>query len=498
MEVGGFTRARRWLGAAEGLGTGLVVLAAVAVVTYAATRPTLRMRLDLTEGEQYALSEQTSRLLAGLEQPVTVTLLMQPESTRIPNGLYEVQARAIRYADNLLREYELASGGRVAVRRLSPQADRLEAEALVRELNLTRYNVAVVRGAQRHRVVTLEELATIDRGRSDPGVIEPAQLVELHGEAPLTSALLDVGQADPPRVGFVRGFGGPSAEDAGDYGLFLFREQVRGQGLQPEVLDLAGGSPPAGLDALVLWGPELPLGPRVRDLLLEFQRAGGALLLGLDPLHDDPDLDELLARLGVAREQALLCDDSLWEGMRRTQLAVSRFAPGHEITAPIARQGTFAIFADAGGLGRLRDAPAGLVCEPLAYSGEQVFGDLPTGGGLPGDFNLGEREQRGPRALGLALDGQGGRVVVFGASSFLTSAFLLPAEGGPANRDLGLNALAWLVRRETTIAARPRQVFESRVDLTPAEQGRVVLYVTVLMPLGGIVLGLAVWLARRR
>ncbi|MBM3986294.1 MAG: hypothetical protein FJ296_11525, partial [Planctomycetes bacterium] len=206
LAPGGFTRGRRWLGAAEGLGTALIVLAAVAVVTYAATRPTLRARLDLTEGEQYALSEQTHQLLGALEQPVTVTLLMQPEASRIPNGLYEVQARAIRYADNLLREYELASGGRVAVRRLSPQADRLEAEALVRELNLTRYNVAVVRGAQRHRVVTLEELATIDRGRSEPGVIEPAQLVELHGEAPLTSALLDVGQADPPRVGFVRGF----------------------------------------------------------------------------------------------------------------------------------------------------------------------------------------------------------------------------------------------------------------------------------------------------
>ena len=66
LAPGGFTRARRWLGAAEGLCTALVVLAVVAVVTYAAPRPTLRMRLYLTEVEQYALSEQTSRLLAGL------------------------------------------------------------------------------------------------------------------------------------------------------------------------------------------------------------------------------------------------------------------------------------------------------------------------------------------------------------------------------------------------------------------------------------------------
>lgn len=499
MEVGGFSRGRRWLGAAEGLGTGLVVLVLVGALTYAGTRPALRQRLDLTQGAQFTLSEQTRRVLAGLPQPVEVALLMQPESSRLSVGLYEVQARAIAYVDNLLREYELASGGRVVVRRLNPHADRLEVEALARELNLTRYNVAVVRGAQRHRVVTLEDMVTIDRGLSDRGDIRPAQLVDLRGEAPLTSALLDVGVADPPRVGFVTGFGGPSPEDPGEFGLLLFREQVRGEGLQPELVDLAVGSLPEGLDVLVLWGPELPLGARVRDALLAFQRAGGALLLGLDPLHEDPDLDALLAELGVRRERAVLCrDDVLWQGVQRSKLAVTRFAPGHEISAPIARQGTFASFAGAGGLARSPEAPAGTVGEPLLTAPEQAFGDLPRGPGVPGDFTLGEGEVRGARTLGLALAGQGGRVVAFGASSFLATAFLRSAEGGPANRDLGLNALAWLARREETIAARPRQVFESRVDLTPEEHGRVVLYVTVLMPLGGAALGLAVWLARRR
>jgi hypothetical protein len=57
---------------------------------------------------------------------------------------------------------------------------------------------------------------------------------------------------------------------------------------------------------------------------------------------------------------------------------------------------------------------------------------------------------------------------------------------------------SWLVQRESAIAARPKQVYESRVDLTPDEQGRIVLYVIVLMPLGGVALGLLIWLARRR
>jgi ABC-type uncharacterized transport system len=499
VAVGGFTRGRRWLGAAEGLGTALAVIFVVAVISYAATRPTLRRRLDLTEGAQYTLSEQTRQVLGSLEEPVTLVALLQPEFTRVPNGLSEVQARAIEYVVNLLREYEIASDGQVTVRRLSPSRDRLEAEELSREFSLTRYNVVVVRGPERHRVVTLEDMVTIDRGYAQPPTIQPAELIDLHGEAPLTSALLDVAHKDAPRVGFLRGFGGPSTADTGDFGLFLFQEQVRGQGLQPEDVDLSvTPEVPEGLAALVVWGPELPIGARVRDALLAFHDRGGALLIGVDPLHEDPELEELLARLGVQREHALLCrDDTYAEGMRRSQLAITQFASEHPITAPIARQGTFAGLASVGGLARSREAAAGDSLVTLVAGPGEAFGDLPSGGGGPGDFTLGDGEVRGPRQLAVAVTGAGGRVVVFGTDSFLTAAFLRD-EGGPANSDLGLNALSWLVQREESIAARPKPVYESRVDLTPDEQGRIVLYVIVLLPLGGVALGLLVWLARRR
>ncbi len=64
--------------------------------------------------------------------------------------------------------------------------------------------------------------------------------------------------------------------------------------------------------------------------------------------------------------------------------------------------------------------------------------------------------------------------------------------------DLGLNASHWLTGREAAVGARPRQVFESRVDLTDEESQRVSLYVLGLMPLGGALLGALVWFVRRR
>jgi hypothetical protein len=497
---GGFSRGARVAGAAEGLGTALVVLALVAAIIYAASRPTLRRRLDLTEGARYTLSEQTRQVLGRLPAPVTFIVLMRPEVQGIPNGLYEVQQRAISYVENLLQEYVLASDGSVSIRTVDPNADRIEAERLVRELHLTRYNVVVAQCGERTRQVFLDDMVTVDRGLAEPPVIQPASLVDLRGEEPLTAALLAVTRDTAPRAAFLQRLAGPAPDDYTDFGLGWFAESLRGQGFEVESFDLADATEvPAGLDLVVVWGPALPLGPRIAAALRAFHERGGALLLGIDPLLADDDLDRLLERLGVSRERAVVTrDDVPWEGERRALLTVSRFLPDHEISAAIARQGVFARMSGAGGLVRHPGAPATIVAQALAITPEEVFGDRPAAEGKPGDYTFGEGELRAARALGFALSGEGGRSVVFGNSSFLTNAFVTSAEGGKANADLGLNAANWLAGRDEAIGSRPRQVFESRVDLTDEERRTVAIYVLLLMPLGGALLGALVWFARRR
>ncbi|HZM00428.1 MAG TPA: GldG family protein [Planctomycetota bacterium] len=492
---GGFTRGRRLAGAAEGLGAVLVVAALVAAATYAATRPALRARLDLTEGASFTLSEQTRSILRELEVPVTATVLMRPELQRIPNGLTEVQGRAIRYVDNLLEAYALASGGELTVRRIDPTSELLETGRLAKELHLTRYNVVVLQGPTRTRQVFLEDLVTIDRGLADPEAIQTAELVDLRGEAPLTSAILAVTYEQAPRIGLLRGFGGPGLDDPTDpFGLSVFAEALRGQGLDPQAVELTGeDSLPPGLEVVVVWGPSARLGARVTAALEDYHRRGGAVLLGLDPLLEDADLDRWLAQLGIARERTVLCrPDEHLQGPRRAVLAIQRFQPDHPITAPIERQGYFAVVDHAGGL---RGTSAASL---LALTGPEVFGDLPAGDGLEGDYLLGEGELDGSRAVALALQpADAGKLVIFAASSFLTDQYLR-AEGGRANLDLGLNSVNWLVGREEAIEARPRQVFESRVELLDEERRLVGLYVLGLMPLGGVLLGLLTWWARRR
>lgn len=75
-------------------------------------------RLDLTATRKYSLSEQSRRLLRGLEQPVRITTVFAEGV-----GLSEATRRRMRYFRDLLEEYERLSGGQIAVEHVDPSVD---------------------------------------------------------------------------------------------------------------------------------------------------------------------------------------------------------------------------------------------------------------------------------------------------------------------------------------------------------------------------------------
>ncbi len=499
---GGFTRGRRALEMVEGLGTTLALLGLLVALLYAVTRPAVRVRIDLTEGATYELGEQTLQVLGALEEPITFVSLMQPATDALAKatGLADAQVAAARYVNALMHEYVLASGGRARLEVLRPDRHPEQIRALVDQLHLTRLNLVLVRGPTRTVLVFLDEMVTIDPGDEDL----QAELVDLRAEAPLTSALLSVRAEVPPRVGFLIGKGGPQIDDFGEFGVGLFAESLRGQGLDISTFDLfERAEVPPELDVVVVLGPTQPLGSAAATALLDFHADGGALLLGLDPEQpeaEDGSLEGLLAQLGLVRSKGILATDvGLGVGFARGLVPVRTFAP-HEITAPIRRQRLFARFPLAGAIGRHPSAAADVVLEPIALSEADVWADRPVGEQGFGDFTFSEddSELRGARWLGVVVEAdEGGRVVVFGSSRFLGNQYL-GSGGGQANSDLGIHTVNWLANRSDAIAPRVRSIYESKVELYEAETHEVFVYTVLLLPLGGLLLGLAVWFVRRR
>jgi hypothetical protein len=496
---GGFSTWARVFGAAEGLGTSLVVLALVAALVYAASRPAFRVRIDLTEGAHYTLTDQTKKILAGLERPVEIITVLRPEAQVIPTGLAAEQAAAFEYVRNLIEEYVVASGGDITVTHYDPFLDPGAVEVLKREEHFTRANVVMFRCGSRRDQVFLEELVTIAPGRIGAGEIEPAELLAYHGEGPLTSALLAVINEERPTAVFVTGHGEPSLDNFQERGLGRLGESLRGQGFEVSSVDLVGGaSLPQNADVVAVVQPIQPLGSAAVAALLEYHKAGGALFLALAPWVRDARLDELLEELGAVREFAILTDDeSPYEGPARSIIPLRRFDANHVITGPIHDQGVVALFPSVAGLNRAPSAAAHIQTSFLAKTEDHVFGDLLSSSETVGNFVFdGAPELRNSRFVAMAIEGDAGRAALFGSGAFALNASL--SDGGRGNTDLLLNAFNWLIDREDAVAARPREVYESRVELYGDEKADIFLYIVVAMPLAGALLGVLSWFMRRR
>nr|VFK36344.1 MAG: ABC-type uncharacterized transport system involved in gliding motility, auxiliary component [Candidatus Kentron sp. SD]VFK38545.1 MAG: ABC-type uncharacterized transport system involved in gliding motility, auxiliary component [Candidatus Kentron sp. SD]VFK79003.1 MAG: ABC-type uncharacterized transport system involved in gliding motility, auxiliary component [Candidatus Kentron sp. SD] len=103
----------KWF-ASGGLVLAVVLLFAVNIFSTAAFRS---VRMDLTEGELYTLSEGTRNILSTLEEPVTLRLFLSwKEANRLP----QISAYAARVRE-LLEEYHRVSNGLVRVHAIEPE-----------------------------------------------------------------------------------------------------------------------------------------------------------------------------------------------------------------------------------------------------------------------------------------------------------------------------------------------------------------------------------------
>lgn len=98
-------------------GFGLLVVFVAAVVLIAVSSLLLKgVRFDLTESKLYTLSEGTKNILAGVEEPVELTLYFSNKGT---SDLPSLRTYANR-VEELLREYGVLSSGKVSVTVVDP------------------------------------------------------------------------------------------------------------------------------------------------------------------------------------------------------------------------------------------------------------------------------------------------------------------------------------------------------------------------------------------
>jgi ABC-type uncharacterized transport system involved in gliding motility auxiliary subunit len=421
-------------------------------------------RFDWSEQQVHSLSDQSRKVLAGLESDVHVLALVPkvaqpPVRSFLDRYAYESDRFQVEYADpnerpGLIEQYGL-------------RADQLE-NGLVR--------VAI--GVDSVEVTQLDETnvtnAIVKLTRTGEKVV---YFLEGHGERAI--------EKEP-------------GEDSDGYARAA--TALRNENYRVEALLLAKeGEVPEDADVVVAAGPTRRLLGVEGAALERYLTRGGALLALVDP-RARSDLVESLAEWGVELGDDLVVDRSLALFGRAISPFAGSYDPVHEITRDM-REPT--LFHEVRSVTRSSEVSGDFT--EIVFTGDASWAErdlakLDAEGAVAMDAG----DLPGPVPVGVAgrptvaRDGEGGdtaqpRLVVFGDADFAANELIQAYR----NQDLFVNSINWLMGDVEAISIRPNVSRASRFQLTQAQFQTIRSLSLFVLPEAIAVLGVFMWWSRR-
>lgn len=447
-------------------------------------------RFDWTSSGLYTLSDKTRNVVKDLKTPVSVTVFMVQGSP-----LYSE-------TQELLRRYRALSP-MISVEQIDSTRDPARAEKLIKEFALSERSGAVVfKSGDKKKYVTEDKLAELDFSRARMGG-EPT-IKAFKGEQEFTSAILAVTQSKAPRVLFVTGHGERTLDGRGRDGFYAVAETLRRDNCIVEAWQSLGASEvPAGTDLLIVAAPKSSYTEPEVAALKKYLTEGGRGLLFLDAEFGpggalaETGLKPLLADFGLSLDDDIIVDPKNALPMMGLETVFARSFRPHPITKLL--EGSVVVLPLARSVTALAKPPAGLTVTPLVETsadgwGETNLKDLEK-------VEKDDKDVKGPLAVAAAVEGAENpatksrtRLVVFGDASFADNGGIANA----ANLYLVTGAANWVMEREALVAIPPRAADQLAVTLSRTDIAGVAFFVLLVLPLSAILLGLAVWIRRRR
>lgn len=461
-----FRRRQGRYGALATIGV-LVAFAIVIAVNYLASRQ--NKRWDLTEARQNSLSEQTVKVLKGLDAPAKFTV-------------FDRQANLDRFRARL-DEYAYQSG-QVSTEYVDPDTKPVVA----RQYNIDAYGTVVVEYKGRR-----------ERATSD-------------SEQDLTNALIKVISGKTRSVYFVQGHGekDPTVTDRAGYSAIAATLKRDNYAVEKLVLAQEKDVPKAAT-AVVLAGPTSDLLPEEVASLSRYLAKAGKLMVLLDPALDGktlPNLQGLMHEWGIDVGTNIVVDIS--GATNDPSFAVAANYPPHPITE---RFSALTLYPVARSVDVVKGGVNGHTAQPTVETSARSWAEanletLKTGvkmeadkGDRPGPVTVAAAVSApaaaAPGTTDAATDADAPkpetRVVVFGDADFASNAY----GGVEGNPNLFANAINWLSQQENLIAVRPKAAGDRRLEMSARARQLVFVVALFLMPAAVFGLGIASWWRRR-
>ncbi len=262
------------------------------------------LRADLTQGKEFTISPSTKQILHRLDDLVTVKVYF---SKKLPPQMATLRTEI----EDILKEYEVYSKGKLQVRFLDPSSKpeiAQEAQALgIPELQM---NVMEKDQYQVSNVFMGIGVLYGDKNQAIPVVQDVSTL-----EYDLTSAIVKLTRKDEKTIGFLTG------HDEKDLSKdFQSVQQALSTEFRVRPVSLNGGRTPVpdDINCLVVAGPK-NIGDREKYEIDQFIMKGGRAVFMVDPISlntqagleampETSGLEDLLSSYGVGIRSAVVCD----------------------------------------------------------------------------------------------------------------------------------------------------------------------------------------------
>ena len=459
----------------HGMNMGVVILLGlvlVAAVNFLAAR--YNKTLDLTKEKLNSLSEQTLQVLKGLQEPVEVLVFYKGE-----------QAEEAR---NMVKQgltFFIETAPNIKVRYVNTYLDNILTQTFLNDLSdKTQGEVFVFVNYQGKRVrVEISQM----------GLTEEA----------LTSAIVRASRRGAKKLYFTQGHGERDLNSSESDGLKELKEALEGAGFLLEPLNLVEkGQLPEDAAVIAVVGPSVPLLDSELELLLQYAKAGGKVLVAADP-GQRHNISMLMKPLGAEfKNNYILNQISQLVGRGVGSAIGLMYSQSSEITRKF-QDGSMSVFDLASEITVDSSLPESLRGEVLLRTHQASFAVNELSSKvtasqdqlrehslvvlIEGNFNAdaanteeGENQQN-------AFAG-----VFVGDSDFLANKGLYQG----VNRDLALNIFSYLAQEEDLISIRPKQPDGTQIMMTRYTQVGLVS-AGVGLPVVLLILSGVFWYRRR-
>ena len=449
----------------------------------------LDVRVDLTERDEFSLTEASQKAIEGLG--------VDPNTPQIRILAFYGNTQAGRRDQDsvLFEDYARTSQGKISYEFVDPDRNPVLAE--------------------QYGVERAGQLVVVPLDEAGEPLVEEAERVNFLTQEELTNAILNVAASGDFRAYFLAAEGGLEL----DSNLTILRDDFRDRfGWTVEAIsffDLISPESEIDLDdptidgqVLILTGGNEPLTEEQLAFLTDYLDGGGNLILFASPsVQDNRSLatgdalsDYLYEAFGLRFRNDVVLD--------RTQAVQSPLIPvatdfdrSHYITSTFANGQSGLIFEAPHSIEVAPEPPPNVTVTEIARSSPASYSKTDISAVLEGDIAQAETDPTGPFVLAAAAENTetGARVVLFGSASIAADSYALGI--GIANLDAAFNSMVWVTHfndffRQVTVPVtqRPQDVpiFASTDTLNTVN----VLTVFVI-PFGILGLGALVWWTNR-